>query len=1031
MTHARRRSRWFRYAVATTAASALAWGAVVPTAGAVGRDDAAVWAGNVANPYGGTDYFVDATAGADTAAGTSRDSAWKTLARVNSTTFQPGDRILLKGGETWADQQLWPKGSGVEGKPIVIDAYGDSAAGLPYIRTNGKVTSPFSSNGQKNPETVGLTGAVNLRNQEYVHIANLELSNDDDFATDITSGSYVRDGVSVSINADKLPAGADTVMDGIRISNLDVHNIDGPSTWQKIHYGGVNFQVFGSKQWTEYGKGGYHFQDVRIENNTFTDVELHAVQFAFNWFGDAQGRVDETGKFHEGWEQLWVRDQDFYSRDVYIGHNYAESIGQGPFQFANTQRLLAEYNEANGWLERYNQVSAGLYLWAGADSVMRFNEIYGGPANEYDATPWDLEFTNFNVTYEYNYSHDNKGGWMAYMGNSSNSIARYNLSVNDNGVIWKNMLSTNYSPTYVSNNVFVYDGSQLESFHDEILKSRVYFFNNVFYNTSTTPTNWYRKDGALDLGVFSNNAYYEAGGTPSPKQPKDDAAITADPQFTGNVADYARNAGVENIRQSASLFALRDTSPLIDKGRYNERIGTTDFFGNPNYRGSAPDIGLFEAARGDVVTSPKDTDPIENEGVDTRTNLALGKPAVASSTHPHNNFSLKAANLVDGDASTRWAAADNATYPLTIDIDFGAATRFDEVDLSEYTDSGTDARIAAFSLQRWDASTGSWATFTSGDGVGAEKVVRFDPQTSSKLRLSIAGIKTGQIYAPTMREIAVYDNGTAQTNPVVTPAAGFYDRNPSQASSAKNTVSYRVDLGGDTVRSLGYVTTSGALVGSLDAADFTVSDDAGVKVYTLTPAFFADKDLGTSGIVFDFASNKTARVSIEIGDTTALEKALATASSIAPGTSAAHATLQREKQTAQGVLDAANRTRVGSGNDTVTQTAITTAVTALNAAITAVNPLPVDATASTRKLGGKAYVTVTAVNRSTVPVRIDVVTVSGKKSFADVQPGKKVSVSINSTKASLPAGAATVTATATVDGKKLTSSVRASYAAQN
>ncbi|MCJ1708828.1 discoidin domain-containing protein [Microbacterium sp. VKM Ac-2923] len=1031
MTHARRRSHWFRYAVATAAASALIWGAVVPAASAAGRDDAATWAGNVANPYGGTDYFVDATTGVDTASGTARDQAWKSLARVNSTTFQPGDRILLKGGETWADQQLWPKGSGTTGKPIVIDAYGDAAAGLPYIRTNGKVTSPFSANGLKNPDTVGLTGAVNLRNQEYVHIANLELSNDDDFATDITSGSFVRDGVSVSINADKLAPGADTVMDGIRISNLDVHNIDGPSSWQRIHYGGVNFQVFGSQQWTAYGKGGYHFRDIRIENNTFTEVELHAVQFAFNWFGDAQGRVDETGKFHEGWEQLWVRDQDFYSRDVYIGHNYAESIGQGPYQFANTQRLLAEYNEANGWLERYRQVSAGLYLWAGADSTMRFNEIYGGPANEYDATPWDLEFTNFNVTYEYNYSHDNQGGWMSYMGNSSNSIARYNLSVNDNGVIWKNMLSTNYSPTYVSNNVFVYDGSKLHQFHDEVLKSRVYFFNNVFYNTSTTPTTWYRKDGALDLGVFSNNAYFETGGVASPQQPKDDAAITADPQFTGKVADYARNAGVENIRQSAGLFTLKDTSPLIDKGRYNERIGTTDFFGSPNYRGSAPDIGLFEATRGAVVTAPVDTNPIENVGVDTRTNLALGKSAVASSTHPHNNFALKAANLVDGDASTRWAAADNATYPLTIDIDFGASTRFDEVDLSEFTDSGTDARIAAFSLQRWDAATNSWVTFASGDGVGTSKVVRFDAQTSSKLRLSIAGIKAGQIYAPTMREIKVFNNGTVQTNPVVTPAAGFYDRNASQASSARNTVSYRVDLGGDTVRSLGYVTTSGALVGSLDAADYTVSDDAGTKVYTLTPAFFADKELGTSGIVFDFASNKTTRVSIEIGDTTALEKALATAAAVAPGTSAAHVALQTQKQAAQSVLDAANRTRAGSGNDTVTQTAIANATTALTAAIAAVNPLSVEATASTRKLAGKAYVTVTAVNRSTVPVLIDITTAYGKKSFATVQPGQKVSVSINSTKASIPAGAATVTATATVNGKKVSTSVQASYSAQN
>ncbi len=119
--------------------------------------------------------------------------------------------------------------------------------------------------------------------------------------------------------------------------------------------------------------------------------------------------------------------------------------------------MLVEYNEVNGFLERYDAVSCGLYLWAGADSVMQYNEVYGGPANEYDGTPWDLEYTNFNVTYQYNYSHDNAAGWMAYMGNSSNSVARYNLSVNDNGVLVKNMLSTNYSPTYFANNTFVYD----------------------------------------------------------------------------------------------------------------------------------------------------------------------------------------------------------------------------------------------------------------------------------------------------------------------------------------------------------------------------------------------------------------------------------------------------------------------------------------------------------------------------------------------------------------------------------------------
>lgn len=948
MTHAGRRSRWLRDGIAVAAIAAIAVGGLAPAAVAAGpedidapgRDASVTWAGNTANPYGGVDYFIDASAGSDAAAGTSRDTAWRSLQKANDTTFQPGDRVLLKGGETWADQQLWPKGSGVDGKPIVIDAYGDESGRLPYIATNGKVTSPFSAGGVKNPDSVGLTGAVNLRNQEYVHIANLELSNDDDFATNITTGSFVRDGVSVSINADKLPAGADTVMDGIRISNLDVHNIDGPSTWQRIHYGGVNFQVFGSQNWEAYPKGGHHFRDVRIEDNTFEDVELHAVQFAFNWFGNGAGRADETGKYHENWEQLWVRDQDLYSRDVYIGHNYAESIGQGPYQFANTQRLLAEYNEANGWLQRYNQVSAGLYLWAGADSTMRYNEIYDGPANEYDATPWDLEFTNFNVTYEYNYSHDNQGGWMSYMGNSGNSIARYNLSINDNGVIWKNMLSSNYSPTYVSNNVFVYDGSKLESFHDEVLKDRVYFFNNIFYNTSTTPTNWNRKDGGLNLGVFSNNAYYEAGGVASPKQPKDGAAVIGDPKFAGDWSNYQAGAGVENLRKSAEPFQLQSSSPLIDAGRYNPRIGTADFFGNPNYRGTAPDIGIHEFDRGSVVTNPIDTDPIENEGVETRPNLALGKPTVASSTHPHQNFALKAANLVDGDKATRWAAADNATYPLTIDVDFGSATTFGEVFLDEFTDSGTAQRISAFDLQRWDPASSRWVTFTSGDGVGRDKVVTFDSVTSSKLRLSIKGIKAGEIYAPTMTEIRVFASTPAQTDPTVSPTAGLFDRNASAANSARNVVAFDVGLDGDSVRSLRYVMPSGAVVGSLDDADYTVTTTGDTEKYMLTPAFFADKELGSSSVEFDFASGAVRRVAVEIVDTTELERALADAKAFPIANTPEYQALSAETGRAQATFDAANRVVNGTGNSSTTQVAVAAAATALRTAVDGYIPAP-------------------------------------------------------------------------------------------
>lgn len=730
--------------------------------GAAGKAD---WPGNRPNTTGGQDYFIDATHGDDSAAGTSPKTAWRSLARANATTFQPGDRILLKAGEQWDDEQLWPKGSGEAGRPITISAYGDPRARRPYIATNGNVPNPFRADGTKNPATVGLTGAIVLRNQQYFHINNVELSNDDDFATDITTGSYVRDGIMVSINADLLPAGADSIMDHFRISNVYVHNTDGPSFWQRMHYGGVNFQVFGSRNYKEYGTGGYYFKDVRIEHNTFVNVELHAIQFAFNWFGadgPGSGQFDENGKFHEGWEQLWVRTRDLYSRDVYIGHNYAESIGQGAIQLANTKNMVVEYNEVNGYLERYGSVSVALYLWAGADSVMQFNEVYGGPNNEFDGTPWDLEYTNFNVTYQFNYSHDNPAGWMSYMGNSSNSVARYNLSVNDNGVLVKNMLSTNYSPTYFVNNTFVYDGADLDYFHDETFLSTVYFLNNIFYNTSTTdPTPWYRRTGALRHAVFSNNDFYEASGVHSSQEPADPNGLRVDPRFVRDPADYLTGAGVERIRKAAAHFRLRGDSPLIDAGRYNPHLGTEDFLGTHIYYGAAPDIGMAESRIGKKVANPVDDDPIEEETGGDRVNLALGKPVTASSTHPGAGGTLGAVNLTDGDLTTRWAAADDATYPITLDIDFGADTTFDEVYLDEYTDSGTNPRVQTFELQRWDAGTGAWVTFASRtDGIGHDLTVAgFGTVTTSRLRVALTGQIATEQFTPTMTEIAVYRTG--------------------------------------------------------------------------------------------------------------------------------------------------------------------------------------------------------------------------------------------------------------------------------
>src|SRR5215470_6134301 len=76
-------------------------------------------------------YYVDAKNGNDGNSGTSPGSGWKSLEKVNAFQFQPGDSILFKRGEIWREQLNFPS-SGVEGRSIVLDAYGDGGA-LPII----------------------------------------------------------------------------------------------------------------------------------------------------------------------------------------------------------------------------------------------------------------------------------------------------------------------------------------------------------------------------------------------------------------------------------------------------------------------------------------------------------------------------------------------------------------------------------------------------------------------------------------------------------------------------------------------------------------------------------------------------------------------------------------------------------------------------------------------------------------------------------------------------------------------------------
>lgn len=92
--------------------------------------------------------------------------------------------------------------------------------------------------------------------------------------------------------------------------------------------------------------------------------------------------------------------------------------------------------------------------------------------------------------------------------------------------------------------------------------------------------------------------------------------------------------------------------------------------------------------------------------------------------------------------------------------------------------------------------------------------------------------------------------------------------------------------------------------------------------------------------------------------------------------------------------------------------------------------LDVSGVAGTRCIAGKAFVTINLVNNNAFPVDLKATSSYGTKTFASVQPKKDAFHSFTTRSKTIPAGTVTVDIAATVDGQKITSTVKAPYAAK-
>ena len=96
-------------------------------------------------PARATTYFV-AAAGSDSNSGTSSSAPWQTVAKVNGSTFSPGDSILFNRGDIWYGTALTVPSSGTSGSPITFGAYGSGSnpilKGSTNLGTSGYTLAP-------------------------------------------------------------------------------------------------------------------------------------------------------------------------------------------------------------------------------------------------------------------------------------------------------------------------------------------------------------------------------------------------------------------------------------------------------------------------------------------------------------------------------------------------------------------------------------------------------------------------------------------------------------------------------------------------------------------------------------------------------------------------------------------------------------------------------------------------------------------------------------------------------------------------
>ncbi|MGW0709404.1 carbohydrate binding domain-containing protein [Streptomyces sp. NPDC002643] len=766
-----------------------------------------------------TTYYVNCSA--STNGNGTQSSPWNSVTGVNNTTFGPGDSILFAAGTTCTGQ-VAPGGSGASGSPITMGSYGTGAK--PKIDAQG-ATGPV----------------IHLLNQEYWEIGGLELTN-------AASSPNYRSGVL----AENASGG---VLHHIRVHDMNIHHISGYSGGWYATNAGVGVQ-------TNHTTPASTWDDVVIEDNTFDHVDRIAV--AVTPDGDGEGTNQTTNTV--------IRDNTItYSGadDILVVKNDGALIEGNKAGYGGAKEDCPPSGQY------CNRASAGIWMSGSNDTVVQNNEVYCH-VDGADGTGFDVDWGNHNTTFQYNYSHQNIGGFMLVMPPftianeptstvpSDGTVIRYNISENDGtnegcpmagtpthgtgvfhfvGNIPNKSGSAVAYPNIYNNTIYVNQSGLntpiLYSRRGSSVTGRLVFQNNAVFNYGTG--GYFTTTGG---SIWSNNLYY--GNHPS-SEPADTVKVTTDPQFRnpGNADSSSTYTGMD-------AYQVHPSSPVIRAGTVISDNGGKDAFGNTVSATAAPNIGAYNGTGGNLANNAG----FESGAMSPWTNSGAA-PSVTSSGARTGTYALTTQASGSGANQnitglspnttyllTGWAKVANAGETLAIGVkNYGGTETFTNVATSSYSQA---AVVFTTGGSNTSALIYCWKN-TGGTGSGNCDDLAVERLSSATNPVTNPGFETGAL-SPWGQS-----TGTASSVVASNPRSGTYAlKTGNSASGAQQTVSGLGSSGTYLLAGWAKVATAGEEV-AVGVKSFGGTETylrTSAASYAQQPIFFTTGASATSAAVY-------------------------------------------------------------------------------------------------------------------------------------------------------------------------------------